>query len=223
MDEFYVGRWDQANIPIKMRGRDFRHYEPATGTTGKPHKTGEAAFQAARDFVDHFSEHYVSPERAKAGKFPNNRDNIGKGLLFFGHNGTRKSTLAAAILTEVQYRNIGYSGLYIRFSEWQRALQDTYDKELTERKVRALQLIDWAENRPLLVLDDIGQEYSTASGYTKTKFHELVRVRAEAARPTILTSNIDLHAMRGIYGDSFESFRHEAFDAYPMIGKDTRL
>lgn len=221
-DDFYIGRWDQANIPIKLRGMRLANYEPVVTSEGKSHRTGVMASQAAQIFVDNFTDHYVSAKRASVGSFPNNRDNIGKGMMFFGRNGTRKSTLAANVLTEIQYLSPAYRVYYIRFSDWKRALTDTFTKEETERTVLARRMLKLAELSHALVLDDIGQEHRTASGFTESSLHELLRVRYEAARPTIVTTNIDPDMMRGIYGDSFESFRHDAFETYPLLGPDTR-
>lgn len=221
-DDFYVGRWDQSNIPIKFRGMRLEDYQPALNGTGKPHWSGLEAKEASQTFIDNFTDHYVSSKRAKAGAFPEDRSNIGKGLLFYGRNGTRKSTLAASILVEVQYLSPANYVYYIRFSDWKRALTDTFAKEETERTLIAKKMLRLSELSHLLVLDDIGQEYRSTTGFTESSLHELIRVRYEAARPTIVTTNIDPESMQGVYGDSFESFRHDAFDTYPLLGTDTR-
>ena len=214
--EFYTNRWDLSNIPIKFRGMRFSDYK-------HPHGSGQMALKAAKDFVTNFSDHYVSKKRAEAGKFPISRDNIGKGMLFVGQNGTRKSTLAAITLTEVQYLSPAHKVYYIRFSDWKRALTDTFDNQESERKILAKKILILSEMSHLLVLDDIGQEHRTVTGFTESQLHELLRIRYEAARPTIVTTNIDPESMRGVYGDSFESFRHDAFTTYPILGRDTRL
>lgn len=215
-NEFYVDRWNQANIPIKFRGIRLKDYEPS-------HRTGEVAAKAASNFINNFENHYVSEKRALTGIFPEDRSDIGKGMMFFGRNGTRKSTLAAAVLTEVQYISPAYRIYYIRFSDWKRALTDTFVKEETERSTIANRTLFLSEKSHLLVLDDIGQEHRTSSGFTESSLHELLRVRYEAARPTIVTTNIDPDSISNVYNDSFASFQHDAFDTYPILGKDTRI
>ena len=215
-DEFYAGRWAQANIPVKFRGLRFADYD-------HPHGSGRDALAAAEAYVDNFTDYYVSAKRATAGQFPEDRTKIGKGMMFFGKNGTRKSTLACIIATEVQYRSPNNRTFYIRFSDWKRALTDTFTKEETERTVEAKRILRLVEMSHLLVLDDIGQEHRTSSGFTESSLHELLRIRYEAARPTIVTTNIDRDSVKGIYGESFYSFQHDAFDTYPILGKDTRL
>lgn len=214
-DEFYAQRWEQANIPIKFRGIRLDKYE-------SPHSTGRVARDAAEDFVNNFEDHYVSTKRAAAGIFPTDRSNVGRGLLLAGRNGTRKSTLANAILTEIQYRSPSYRVFYIRFSDWKKALTDTFAKEDTEEKAKGRKILKLAELSHLIVLDDIGQEHRTASGFTESSLHELLRVRYEAARPTIVTTNISLSEIPDVYGISFDSFRHDAFDPYVIVGPDTR-
>lgn len=214
--DFYQGRWEQANIPIKFRGLRLENYEPS-------HRTGEAAMLAAQKFIHNFENHYISPKQAAAGNLPDDRSDIGKGMLFFGRNGTRKSTLATCILTEVQYLSPSYKVFYVRFSAWKNALTATFDKEDSERTVLAKKLLSLTEQAHLLVLDDIGQEHRTSSGFTESTLHELLRVRYEAARPTIVTTNIDPDSISLVYNDSFGSFQHDAFDIYPILGKDTRI
>lgn len=213
--EFYHGRWEQANIPIKLRGLRIEDYEPM-------HNSGKIAKMEAIAFVDEFEDHYVSTKRAAAGRIPNDRSNIGKGLMFFGRNGTRKTTLAAAILTEVQHRSPAYHVGYVRFSDWKALLTSTFGKEDTEASIRAKKMLKYFELCSLLVLDDIGQEYRTTTGFTESMLHEFLRIRYEAARPTIVTTNIDPDFMREVYGDSFDSFRHDAFTAIKFLGADTR-
>lgn len=214
-DSYWAGQWDRSNIPIKFRGIRLESYN-------HPHQSGIVAKKAAMEFVENFEEHYVSAKRASAGIFPNDRRNIGRGLIFAGPNGTRKSTLANAILTEVQYKSPSHLVFYIRFSDWKKALTDTFSKEDTEEKLRGRKILKLVELSPLVVLDDIGQEHRTSSGFTESSLHELLRVRYEAARPTIVTTNVSMSKISETYGESFESFRHDAFDPYIIVGPDTR-
>lgn len=213
--EFYNERWEKSNIPIKLRGLALSAFEPV-------HHSGEIAALKSNDFIEEFRDRYVSEKRARIGDLPTNRHNIGKGLMFYGRNGTRKTTLAVAILTEVQKLSPSYRVFYIRFSEWQRALTDTFAKEPDDRTAQAKRMLKLAELSHLVVFDDLGQEYRTATGFTRDKLHEILRVRYENARPTIITTNVELNEMREIYGVSFDSFRHDAFDAIEMLGRDSR-
>src|SRR6266446_6265620 len=154
----YNARWTSGNIPIKLRGISLSDYTSI-------HRTGELALNAAKDYVQNFSNYYISTKRATNGDLPKDRSTIGRGMMLHGPNGTRKTTLAVAILTDVQYRNLSHKVYYVRFADWKRALTDTFVKEDTERTVIARDMIRNAENAHLLVLDDIGQEHRTSSGF----------------------------------------------------------
>lgn len=214
--KFYAGRWNQMNIPMKHQGMRLDTYEPV-------HHSGKIASLEARDFVDTFTNRYISVDRAKMGDLPDDRRNIGKGLMLYGRNGTRKSTLAMMILTEVQYLHPEYRGYYIRFSDWQTAITDTFVSTPTARSERAQTILNIVDRVPLLVLDDVGQEYRKRdSDFVNKRFHELLRSRYDKAQPTIITTNLDPDSLREAYDTSLDSFRHDAFDAFEMLGADSR-
>lgn len=213
--EFYTTRWQQAAIPPKHWGERLEDYEPI-------HASGRLAKRIANDFADNFRDHYVSPDRLSNGDLPADRHNMGKGLMFYGRNGTRKTTLAVATLTDVQYRARAWRGYYIRFSEWKARITDTFVKEPTERSLESRRILNIVERVPLLLLDDIGQEHRTASGFTESMLHEMLRVRYEACRPTIITTNVYPDQMNTVYGTSFDSFRHDAFETIELLGQDSR-
>lgn len=214
-EDFYANRWARANIPVRYRGQRFAEYEPVNDT-------GKFALYKSQTFVEEFRDHYISRKRAAKGDFPEDRSKIGKGLIFIGPNGTRKTSLACTILTEVQYRGYGFNVFYIRFSDWKKALTDTFEKEESELKTNAFEILEKANKAHLLLLDDIGQEHRTASGFTQSSLHEFLRVRHEAGLPTIATSNKGVKDLEKIYDESFGSFMFDAFSIIPVEGRDTR-
>lgn len=211
----YDSMWEKARIPVRYRGKGLDSYEPS-------HHSGRVGLKAAQDFVENFGNHFVSRKRRLAGDYPEDRSNIGRGLMLWGKNGTRKTTLAAAIATEVQWRSITCRVYMTRFSDYKDALTATFEKEDTERKAAAKEVLIRSRKAALLVLDDIGQEHRTTSGFTESTLHELIRLRSESGLPTVVTTNIDPEDMLGVYGPSFDSFRKEAFEAIMMIGPDSR-
>lgn len=211
----YHSRWERARIPVRFRDLGFDDYEPS-------HHTGEHALGKAREFVENFRDHFISPSRRTKGDYPVDRSNIGRGVLLWGRNGTRKTTLAAAIATEVQWLSTRYQVFMIRFSDYKNALTTTYDAVESPEKEEAKKVLKLAEKATLLVLDDIGQEHRTVSGFTESTLHELIRRRVEDSRPTIVTTNVDPDDMYSVYGPSFDSFRKEAFETIMLMGPDTR-
>jgi len=211
----YNLRWEQARIPLRFRGKGLKDYVPV-------HHTGEFALREATRFIDSFDDHYVSKSRRLSGDLPDDWSNIGRGLMLSGSNGVRKTTLAAAVATEVQWLNPNFHVYMTRFSDYKEALTNTFQKEDSAVKQQSKEVLVRALRSTLLVLDDIGQEHRTSSGFTESMLHELIRKRTEAGLPTVVTTNIDPDDMYGVYGKSFDSFRLEAFQTLEMRGGDSR-
>ena len=64
---------------------------------------------------------------------------------------------------------------------------------------------------PVFVLDDLGKEYRTQSGWSENTFDALLRARFNAGLPTVITTNVPLSKWRVTYGEAMASFAHEAF------------
>jgi DNA replication protein DnaC len=211
----YQVKWDKAGIPVRFRDLGLEDYEPNDDT-------GFMALDAAKIFVRDFKNHFVSPQRRLRGDYPDERRDIGRGLLLWGRNGTRKTTLAAAIATDVQWLSLNYQVFMIRFADYKNALTTTYGDKDSEEYQEAKRVLRAAEKATLLVLDDIGQEHRTSSGFTESVLHELIRRRVEDSRPTVVTTNVEPDDMYSVYGPSFDSFRREAFADIQMAGSDSR-
>lgn len=211
----YHVKWEKAGIPVRFRDLGLDDYEPNDST-------GADALDIAYKFVENFQNHFISPNRRTRGDYPSRREDIGRGLMLWGRNGTRKTTLAAAIATEVQWLSLNYQVFMIRFADYKNALTTTYGDKDSEEYLEAKRILRMAEKATLLVLDDIGQEHRTSSGFTESVLHELVRRRVEDSRPTVVTTNVDPDDMYSVYGPSFDSFRREAFETIQMAGSDSR-
>ena len=66
-------------------------------------------------------------------------------------------------------------------------------------------------NVRVLVLDDVGKEHASASGWQKNMLHHVLRTRFNHGLPTIVTTNIKLDDWEAHYGSATQSFVHEAF------------
>jgi DNA replication protein DnaC len=70
---------------------------------------------------------------------------------------------------------------------------------------------DDAYNVRVLVLDDVGKEHASASGWQKNMLHHVLRTRFNNGLPTIVTTNIRIDDWEAHYGSATQSFVHEAF------------
>jgi hypothetical protein len=70
---------------------------------------------------------------------------------------------------------------------------------------------DDSYNVRILVIDDLGKEHMSASGWQKNMFHHVLRTRHSKGLPTIVTTNYGLSTWESIYGSSTASFAKEAF------------
>lgn len=156
----------------------------------------------------------------------------GKGLMLYGTPGHGKTTIALATLQEimttfslesfdVKDNNtlirpcyfITYSGLLdlkgAQIDGW------TEDQELIYEGIMG-ECANDAYNIRVLVLDDVGREHASLSGWQKNMLHHVLRTRFNNGLPTIVTTNIKREDWAGLYGDSTESFVHEIFSYLPV-------
>lgn len=159
----------------------------------------------------------------------------GMGLLLVGNPGHGKTTLASTALQEL-LRGIprdvigtperfpirpGYFTDYPRFLRLQKRQWDP-DADETEASLVEGLYGDAPDhlNVKILVLDDLGKEYRTASGWSENTFDALLRSRFNAGLPTIITTNVPLQQWADVYGAPMASFAYEAFFPYVITSKE---
>jgi len=154
----------------------------------------------------------------------------GRGLLLIGSPGQGKTTLASVIL-QALVREASpdiWGGIVSRpvyFTDYPtllRSQQRAFDKDETYQD-----LIDsvFGEGHPdrnirLLVVDDLGKEHRTASGWAEHTFDALLRRRFSLGLPTIVTTNVPLSSWGKVYGDSMASFANEAFSSLEVVSPE---
>jgi DNA replication protein DnaC len=151
----------------------------------------------------------------------------GKGLLLIGEPGHGKTTLSIAILQEMlatlplESFSVADNKSLIRpayFSTFN-SIIDLKGELIgggTDEQDRLFlgmhgDCDDDAYNIRVLVIDDVGKEHASGSGWQRTMLHHILRTRFNNGLPTIVTSNLPVKAWEGAYGGATESFINEAF------------
>ena len=128
-----------------------------------------------------------------AKNFAANRER-GTSLILHGGVGTGKTHTACAILSKAI--NSGFSGLYTRFPAMMREVKQTYKSGADVTESEAL----WKFTHPdLLVVDEIGIGHGTA--YEEITLSEIMSMRYDELKPTILVSNLSLAEITSSVGD----------------------
>lgn len=163
---------EQCGIHQRFRNSSFKHIEDI----GVP-KSLQDQYIQIKEYVANLKENITE----------------GSGLLLKGSVGTMKTTLAVAILQE--HITLGGSGLFITMS-------GLLDNIFT---LKARSLDKWAKfeeqirDTPLLVLDDLGAEYT--EGWVLTKVDALIAERYNRCRSVIVTTNLSAEQLRGVYAE----------------------
>lgn len=215
----WAERWKRHRIPQRLWGLGLESFRVSEGNA--------ECVNFAVEFVKTWRQRYLgaNPEA------PEDRSLIGRGLIFVGSAGSGKTHLACATATTI-HQLYNDATLYMpvtNFFALGRDLQDAKDtavklgdpESLAElNKLRALKRSVFT--KPLYVGDDMGKEYSAASGFVGTEVHRILRTRYDKGLPSILTTNVPLTEWSSRYDPAMYSFLHEAFDVAAFSIKDQR-
>lgn len=112
----------------------------------------------------------------------------GIGFLFWGNNGTGKTSCACLLLKEA--RRQGFTSLFCRAFDIKDLVIENKNIKNDIRKV------------DLLVIDDLGKEYSGESGFVERICDGIFRERGGDMKPTIVTSNMSPKMIKDKYKTS---------------------
>lgn len=162
----------------------------------------------------------------------------GKGLLLWGEPGHGKTTISLAIIQEIMTRfpmesfDVKEGRVLIRpcyfitFNDILNLKGELMDEGSDESQILYQGILgDCANdsyNIRVLIIDDLGKEHASLSGWQKSMFHHVLRTRFNNGLPTIVTTNIKLENWGSMYGDATESFAHESFIYLPIETSDLR-
>ena len=138
----------------------------------------------------------------------------GLGILLIGEPGHGKTTMASVAL-QALIKGMAFPtprpGIFMDYPKFLRLEKESWVNEDAKKDIQAIYGDDLKSYVPLFVLDDLGKEYRTQSGWSENIFDALLRARFNAGLPTIVTTNVPMNKWRVTYGEPMESFAHEAF------------
>jgi len=146
-----------------------------------------------RDYVDAFDEHSDS-------------------LLLRGATGIGKTHLCLAIARRVTER--GYGVVYGSVQPLIRRLEaERFGREQGDSETQLITC-------DLLVLDDLGMEFDTP--FARACLHDVLNARLLEGRPTVVSTNLSISALRERYGDEIASRISGGFVPLLCVGNDIR-
>ena len=151
----------------------------------------------------------------------------GVGLMLYGLPGRGKTTMGNMLLQEIlrnarpeilgmeQGKTVSRPCYFITYNgllDLKGSIMESHDNddELLYNGILG-EAYDDAYNVRVLVLDDVGKEHASASGWQKNMLHHVLRTRFNNGLPTIVTTNIQLDDWEAHYGSATQSFVHESF------------
>lgn len=163
-------------------------------------------------------------------------ENGGVGLHIAGPAGTGKTALAChvgerLVMEYFSLSNTDYGVYFIRSDEYvemQRNLPSlerfsNEDLESAERSQQHRHLIEDIQfHIPVLILDDLGKEYVTGTGFANDLLERTIRSRFDREKATIITTNFTVDEFTAHFSESMESFMKEALRSVQLTEKDRR-
>jgi hypothetical protein len=178
---------------------------------------------------------------AKNGKIilASGQENCGRGILLCGEPGRGKTAMAAACLQDIMLtfpleafvpspgKVLIRPCYFSTFNEFIALKGKTMDGSDDDEKMLYEGMLgeapDDAYNIRVLVIDDLGKEHTTLSGWQRNLLHDILRTRFNNGLPTIVTTNIPLEDWEADYGNATASFAKEAFVYFPISTKNNDL
>ncbi len=141
----------------------------------------------------------------------------GVGIFLWGKNSTGKTHIAAALCKHVweEYRVASY---FITAVD----LYEAWKKDYPATPESGDSVLERAANIRFLVLDDLGREYRTHSGFSEVQFGALLRGRSKERKTTILTTNLTPKEFSEVYGTAAGELAKECLHIIRLDGMNHR-
>ena len=166
------------------------------GTTLTERTYMQAIYNQVKYFCEHFGKVY---------------DN----LLFFGEPGRGKTFLCNCIAKALT--DAGHGVFYTTAVR----LSKTIEASRFDKDQQAKKMIDIYYSAPLLILDDLGTEFSTT--VTDPELFSIINTRIMTQKSTIISTNLDSKSIEAMYSARIASRLFGEYKPYKIIGSDIRL
>ena len=145
-------------------------------------------------------------------------DNSKISLLFWGEPGLGKTFLSTCIAKELIATNhsVIYETAYKTFS----MLEDLKFKR-NENTEKLKFKVDKLYSCDLLILDDLGSEFSTQ--YTTAALFDIINSRLISGKKTVINTNLSMEELKKKYGERVVSRLYGHFKVIQFIGGDIRI
>lgn len=205
--------YNDARLGDVLEKENFSHFDagcyPADLIVNK--KTGESArahMERTAQICRHFAAHF---------------DEEGGNLLFYGNPGLGKTFLSRCIAKELI--DSGHSVIYYSAGElFDRMADDAFGRgEKTDGAADggAAGSLSYLGTCDLLIIDDLGTELTNA--FVGTALFRILSQRLGAGRSTLISTNLSLGEISGIYSERISSRLMESFTLLPFYGRDIRI
>ena len=161
----------------------------------------------------------------------------GRGILLYGKPGRGKTTLALATIQDMMLNfpleafvpaegkvliRPCYFATFNDILDLKGQLMGNDDLEDEQRLYDGMlgNCKEDAYNIRVLIIDDVGKEHTSLSGWQSNMLHHLLRTRFNNGLPTIVTTNIARDDWAESYGDATGSFAKEAFIYLTIDGEE---
>ena len=178
---------------------DLSYYPDTPDQSGRsPRKTMAAVLQRCRDYADTFSRQSES-------------------LLFLGRTGLGKTHLSLAIAGQAAKQ-----GAAVLYSSAQ-GIIDRHERVRFDRDPTAedRDFVQMAPRCDLLVIDDLGAEFSTA--FSQSVLYNILNDRITAGLPVVLSTNLTLEQLAAAYNERIASRILCGCTSLSFVGKDIRF
>lgn len=179
---------------------------------------------------DSFNLSYYSDKEDRNGKIPYNRmikiydfclnyakvfRSDSKGILMQGKTGLGKTHLSLAIANEVIDK--GFSVVYVSVPDILSKLEHEHFSYGYSNEQEIMQSLLECD---LLILDDLGSEFSTQ--YSTTTIYNLFNTRVNMGKPLIINTNLTIDELAEVYTKRFTSRLFSSCSLLEFIGDDIR-